>query len=504
MRRRGEGRLSRLLVGDHSRSGVAERPVEVTVKGETAEDGEEAHSTWGELAPAIEATKWPARALAGQTEGILRNDLNGSDARSPWLRNVKRHTMNKKPKVHSLTGRIHLGLMIQAFQAVKRNRGAAGVDKVSIDMFEANRDENLTALMRDLKSGQFRPKPLRRVYIPKDPEGKKLRPLGIPVVRDRVAQEVLRTLLAPIFEPKFHEASFGYIPGRNCHQAIERLLSFHTQGYRVVVDADVAAFFDNIPFKVIMAALAQEVADGNILRLVEKFLAAGVMENGVFKPTTVGTPQGGVVSPLLANIVLNHLDWTLQRAGYRFARYADDFVIVCRTKQQAQEALTLTRRTLENDLGLQLSPTKTKITTYGKGYEFLGFFLSSRSRRMRSKSVEKFKTKVRELTIRKHNLDHNAIVRLNQVLRGTAQYFATSFATSRWIFQKLDSWIRMRLRCMKLKRKNYNDNRKLRVAYFRRQLGLLTLEEFCTTRSPHGKARRVTPRFGATSVGVAR
>ena len=412
--------------------------------------------------------------------------------------------MNQKPKVHSLTGRITLGLMIRAFKAVKRNRGAAGIDKVSVDMFEVNRNENLVALMRDLKSGGFQPRPLRRVYIPKDPEGKKLRPLGIPVVRDRVAQEVLRRLLTPIFEPKFHEASFGYIRRRNCHQAIERVLAFHADGYRVVLDADVAAFFDNIPFNVIMAALAKEVADGNILHLVEKFLAAGVMENGVFKPTTVGTPQGGVVSPLLANIVLNHLDWALAAAGYRFARYADDFVIVCRTQQQAQEALTLVRRVLENDLGLQLSPQKTKITTYGKGYEFLGFFLSARSRRMRRKSVEKLKAKVRELTIRKHNLDRHAIVRLNQVLRGTAQYFATNFATCRWIFQKLDSWIRMRLRCMKLKRKNYNDNRKLRVAYFRRQLGLLTLEEFCTTRDLHGKARRVAPRFGATSIGVAR
>ncbi len=473
------------------------------MKGETVEDGEEEQITRGELASEAEATKWPARALAGQPEEPLRN--SPKEVRSPIsvVTRRERHTMNQKRKVHSLTGRITLGLMSRAFQAVKRNRGAAGIDKVSVDMFDANRDENLVALMRDLKSGTFQPRPLRRVYIPKDPEAKKLRPLGIPVVRDRVAQEVLRRLLAPIFEPKFHEASFGYIPKRNCHQAIERVLAYHAEGYRVVLDADVAAFFDNIPFAVIMAALAEEVADGNILRLVEKFLAAGVMENGVFKPTTVGTPQGGVFSPLLANIVLNHLDWILEAAGYRFARYADDFVIVCRTRQQAQEALALVRHVLENDLGLALSPQKTRITTYGKGYEFLGFFLSSRSRRMRRKSVEKLKAKVRELTIRKHNLDQHAIVKLNQVLRGTAQYFAPSFATCRWTFQKLDSWIRMRLRCMQLKRKNYNDNRKLRVAYFRRKLGLLTLEEFCTIRDPHGNARRVTPRWGNV-YGVAR
>jgi group II intron reverse transcriptase/maturase len=411
--------------------------------------------------------------------------------------------MSKKIKVHSLTGRITPKVMRQAFQAVKRNRGAAGVDKVSIKMFDANLEENLTALMRDVKTGQFRPRPLRRVHIPKGPDSKKLRPLGIPVVRDRVAQEVVRRLLAPIFEPKFHDASFGFIQGRNCHQAIERVLGLHRQGYKVVLDADVQGFFDNIPHSIIMDAVAAEIADGNILRLVEQFLTAGVMEDGVFKPTTIGTPQGGVISPLLANVVLNHLDWQLHEAGYHFARYADDFVVVCQSVQQAQEALTLVKHVME-DMGLRLSPDKTEITTFGKGYEFLGFVLSSRSRRMRDKSVKKFKAKIRELTERKRNMDAEAIKKLNRVIRGTANFFATRFSTCRWEFQKLDSWIRMRLRCMKLKRKNYNDNGKLRVTYFRHKLGLLSLEQFCTFRDAHGQARRVTPRHGATSVGVAR
>ena len=410
----------------------------------------------------------------------------------------------KKIKVHSLTGRITSRLMRQSFQAVKRNRGAAGVDKVSIAMFAANLEENLTALMRELKTGMFQPWPLRRVYIPKGPGTTKLRPLGIPVVRDRVAQEVIRRLLAPIFEPQFHENSYGFIPGRNCHQAIEQVLEFHRQGHRVVLDADIQGFFDNLPHRVIMGAVAAEVADGNILRLVERFLTAGVMEEGNFQPTTIGTPQGGVISPLLANIVLNRLDWQLHQAGYRFVRYADDFVVLCQDAQQAQEALRLVQQVLTGELGLTLSPEKTKITTYGKGYDFLGFHLSSRSRRMRDKSVQKFKAKVRDLTQRHRNLDHSAIVKLNQVIRGTANYFAAAFSTCRWTFQKLDSWTRMRLRAMKLKRKNYNDNHKLRVGYFRRRLGLLTLEEFCTYQDTHGQARRVIPRHGATSVGVAR
>jgi len=324
------------------------------------------------------------------------------------------------------------------------------------------------------------------------------------VVRDRVAQEVVRKLLAPIFEPTFHEHSFGFIKGRNAHMAIQKVLEFHRKGRLVVLDADIMGFFDNIPHKIVMQALSGEIADGNILGLVEKFLTAGVLEDGVFKPTTIGTPQGGVISPLLANIALDRLDQALHRQGYRFVRYADDFVVVCHTFRQAQEALTEVRRVVEGQLGLKLSPEKTRITTYGSGYEFLGFALSSRSRRMRDKSVRKFKAKVRELTVRHVNLDEWTIEELNAVIRGTANFFATNFSTNRWLFQKLDSWIRMRLRCMKLKRKNYNDNRKLRVGFFCRKLKLITLEQFCTYRDFCGNVHRVTPRSGATSVGVAR
>ena len=301
---------------------------------------------------------------------------------------------------------------------------------------------------------------------------------GIPAVRDRIAQEVVRRLLNPIFEPLFHGSSFGFIQGRNCHMALEAVLQLHEQGFRHVLDADTKEFYDNLLHPVIMKAVAAEVADGNILGLVEKFLKAGVMENGVFKPTTIGTPQGGVISPWLANIVLNHLDWQLHKAGYRFARYADDFVVVCTSELQAKEALTLVQHVLENELSLKLSSEKTRITTYGKGYSFLGFVLSVRSRNIRPKSVKKFKDKVRELTARKQNLDAEVILKLNRVIRGTAQYFATSFSTCRERFHKLDSWIRMRLRSMKYKRRCLNDNKKMRIKVFAR-LGLLSLESFC-------------------------
>ena len=379
-----------------------------------------------------------------------------------------------KIKAHSLTGRITSALLLTAFKAVKRNRGAAGIDKVSLKMFAANLAENLAALERDLKDGSFRPLPLRRKFILKEPG--KFRPLGIPAVRDRVGQEVLRRLLNPLFEPQFHDASYGFRPGRNCHQALEAVLRNHHEGYNFVVDADIKGFFDNLPHNVIMEAVAAQVADGNILRLIEKFLRAGVMEDGVFKPTTVGTPQGGVISPLLANIVLNYLDWQLQQHGIRFVRYADDFVLCCQNQTAAEEALRLVTSVLTT-LGLALSPEKTRITTYGRGYSFLGFFLSRRSRRMRDKSRRKFTEKVRELTHRSYNYEAQVIVKLNRVIRGTAQYFATEWFTARDVLHKLDSWIRRRLRCMKFKRLSYRDNPRLQVRYFER-LGLLSLESF--------------------------
>lgn len=226
-----------------------------------------------------------------------------------------------------------------------------------------------------------------------------------------------------------------------------------------------------------LEAVAAQVADGNILNLIQKFLRSGVMEEGLFKPTTVGTPQGGVISPLLANIVLNHLDWQLAKRGFRFVRYADDFVVLCQTHAQAGEALALVTQTL-TDLGLSLSAEKTRITTYAKGYSFLGFVLSSRSRRMREKSKRKFQEKVRELTVRSYNLDGEVIAKLNRVIQGTAQYFATPWLTGRHVLRELDAWIRRRLRCMKYKRFSYHDNRRFRLKQCER-LGLLRLESFC-------------------------
>jgi len=386
----------------------------------------------------------------------------------------------RKLKVHSLTGRITSQLVFEAWRTVRRNRGAAGIDKVSIQMFEQNLDANLDRLMRELKQGTFQPLPARRVYIPKDAKGTKFRPLGIPAVRDRVAQEVLRRLLNPIFEAKFHDHSYGFRPGRSCHQAVLKVMEIGRQGYRYVLDADISGFFDNLSHSALMRELSDVVADGNILRLVEKFLKAGVMEGGKLRPTRVGTPQGGVASPLLANIALNVLDWRLHEHGFRFVRYADDFVVLCKSKAQAKEALVLVEHLLTNRLGLSLSSEKTKISRFHEGFAFLGFDIKSRFVRMRAKSVENFKTKVRRITQRCHNLDAEMIEKLNRVIRGTANYFATPWSHCGNAYRSLDRWIRMRLRCMKFDRKSQVDNVRIRLKHFRR-LGLLSLSKLRAT-----------------------
>lgn len=380
-------------------------------------------------------------------------------------------------KHHSLTGRITMKMMHEAFRAVKKNRGAAGVDRQSIQMFENQLEQNLEALMRQLKGRTFRPQPARRTYI--DKGGGKKRPLGIPCVRDRVAQEVLRRLLSPLFEELFHNQSYGFRHRRSCHDALRKVDQLHKAGYRHVFDADISGFFDNIPHHVIMRGLRNVVADGNILNLVEAFLTAGVMEDGVTYPTTVGTPQGGVLSPLLANIALNFLDWQLHEAGYTFVRYADDFVVLCRSKRRAEEAQRFVE-TAVSELGLTLSPEKTVVTSFKDGFAFLGFHLTHRARRMRPKSVEKYKTRIRELTVRCQNLDARAVQRINSVIRGVSRYFGTDFATVTKQFSKLDSWTRRRLRSMKLKRIWKSDNYKLLNKHLRR-MGLISLSDHLVT-----------------------
>jgi RNA-directed DNA polymerase len=385
----------------------------------------------------------------------------------------------RKRKEHSLTGRINQELMEKAFKAVKKNRGASGIDKTSIELYERHVCTNLDGLMRMLKDRSYTPKPLKRVYIPK---GKgKTRPLGIPTVQCRIAQEVVRRLINPIFEKKFHNNSYGFRPGKSCHQAIDKVREYLKDGYTYIVDADIKGFFDNIPHKLIMTEVASCIADGNILGLIEKFLKSGVMEEGLLKPTTKGTPQGGVISPLLANIVLNQLDLRLESKGYKFVRYADDFVILCKTKNQAMEALDFAKQILEKEMELTLSEEKTKVINLKDGFDFLGFHFTNNGIKIREKSIEKFKETVRDITKRSWNLNQEVIERLNQVIRGTVNYFATPITTTITQFTKLDQWIRARLRSMKTKCISRTNNWKVKKRHIYK-LGLLSCVQLCHER----------------------
>lgn len=381
----------------------------------------------------------------------------------------------KKFRHHSLTGRIMPDTLYKAWRKVRANRGAAGVDKQSVQMFESNVDKNLGKLLKELKGGTFSPLPLLRRFIEKSVG--KFRPLGIPAVRDRVGQEMLRALLAPIFERLFHDSSHGFRKLRSCHTAMRELMGYARQGWNMwIVEADIIGFFDNISHKLIYDLVAAEVSDGKMLALLKKFLQAGVMEHTRVKPTRKGTPQGGVISPLLANIVLNHLDWALHKHGFRFVRYADDFVVVCRTRQEAEKALELIRRVIEQELELQLHPDKTRLVRIKGGFEFLGFQINSLTVRMGQKAEDRFKDKVRQATIRHHNLDAEVIKRLNVVIRGTVNYFFAPFTRNLAQFNELDRWIRRRIRCMKYKRFSLKDNCWFEDKHIRR-LGLVGCRE---------------------------
>lgn len=399
---------------------------------------------------------------------------------------------SKKFKTHSLTGRITPILVKQSWKAVKRNKGAAGVDRVTTESYNKNIERNLDELIKKLKTRKgYKCPPLRREYIPKGNTGK-TRPLGIPTVDTRVAQEVIRRLIDPIFEPQFHDNSFGFRTGRNCHQAVERVLNYTKQGYKHVVDIDIKGFFDNIPHDIILTMLRSEIADGNILDIIETFLRCGVEENNVITPTKAGVPQGGVISPLIGNIVLNYLDWQIEAAGFKFVRYADDLVILCKTHNQAKDALILTKEILA-DLGLECSPEKTKISSMSQGFQFLGFDVSSRTVKMRQKSKEKFEEKIKELTTRSHNLDAKVIEKLNQVIRGTVNYFHTGFSKAKEYFRRTDNWIRERLRWMKYKSKRQTHHLKMKNKHIAKRglVGCLTACQHAITRWYSRKGKQI-------------
>ena len=352
----------------------------------------------------------------------------------------------KGGKWFSLIDKVYrLTTLHAAFRKVAANKGAAGVDHVSVAMFEARLDENLKTLRDDLRAGVYRPQAIRRHYIPK-PGSQEKRPLGIPTVRDRVVQTALRMVLEPIFECDFAEHSYGFRPGRGCKDALRRVATLLKDGYVFIVDADLKSYFDTIPHDNLMALVSQKVSDGRVLSLIEGFLKQAVLDDAREWTPISGSPQGAVISPLLSNIYLNPLDHLMAQAGLEMIRYADDLVILCRSSEAADQALA-TLQAWTAEAGLSLHPTKTRVVDAREsGFEFLGYRFEGGTRRPRAKSLEKFKDAIRAKT-RRSSGDSlpKIILTLNGTLRGWFEYFKHSHI---WIFSPLDGWIRRRLRSL--------------------------------------------------------
>jgi RNA-directed DNA polymerase len=346
-----------------------------------------------------------------------------------------------------------------AFEKVRANRGGAGVDHQSIAMFECEQETQLEKLTRQLKDGTYRPQAVRRVWIPKAGT-QELRPLGIPTVRDRVVQAALRSVLEPIFERGFAEHSYGFRPKRGCKDALRRVDCLLKTGHTWVVDADLKGYFDTIPHERLMERVKTKIADGRVLRLLDAFLTQKVQDmDGEALPPEAGTPQGGVISPLLSNIYLDPLDREMAANGYEMVRYADDFVILCRSEKEAVAALEKVREWSAGN-GLTLHPEKTRIVPVEPDskkrlrghFNFLGYRFW-RKWTPSEKSQKKLKDAIRGKTRRQNGKSLSAIIAdVNGTLRGWAEYFKHSAKAP---LEKLDKWIRMRLRSILRKRRKH-------------------------------------------------
>lgn len=360
-------------------------------------------------------------------------------------------------KAHSLISQVYDPRnLARAWERVKENRGAGGVDGVTVARFDERRDHYLGLLHERLRDGSYQPRPVRRVEIEK-PGSTAKRPLGIPTVMDRVCQQALVNVLEPIFEPTFRDESFGFRPGRSTHMAMRRIWRQLKAGDRWVVDADIADFFGTLSHSTLVDLVADKVADGKVLRLVRQFLEAGVLRDGTVEPTFAGVPQGGVISPLLSNIYLHVFDVKMAEAGYALTRYADDWVIVCSSRREAERALTDAKSVLEGELGLRVHPEKTRIVHVVQGFEFLGYKIKRGQGAMkykaggpdlyaypRDRSVERFKARVRQITNRRNPKTLEGLLdELNPVIRGWGNYYRR--ANVRGLFHRLDGWIVRRI-----------------------------------------------------------
>ena len=379
---------------------------------------------------------------------------------------------------HSLNDKVYKSANLQAaYRRVAANAGSPGVDHVTTDAFAERLGTNLDHLERSLRDGSYRPQAIRRVYIPK-PGSREKRPLGIPTVRDRIAQAAVKNVLEPIFERDFAEHSYGFRPGRGCKDALRRVDHLLKQGYRYIVDADLKSYFDTIPHDQLLARIREKVVDGRMLALIETFLKQGVMDGLEVDEPEEGSPQGAVISPLLSNIYLDPLDHLMAGKGYEMTRYADDFVVLCRSREEAEAALAEIRQWTAA-AGLSLHPVKTCIVTDEEGFDFLGYTFENGRRWPRKKSLTKLRAAIREKTKRTYgDRLESMIASVNKVLRGWYAYYKHSH---RYTFSRIDRWVRMRLRSVLRRREGRRgpgrgfDHRRWPNAYFAER-GLFSLK----------------------------
>ncbi|MFL6518503.1 MAG: group II intron reverse transcriptase/maturase [Bacillus sp. (in: firmicutes)] len=392
----------------------------------------------------------------------------------------------KKRKWYSLMDKLWNYQNLElAFYDVKKNRGSHGVDKVTIKEYEIELEHNLRVLQESLRLKTYRAKPVRRVFIPKA-DGTK-RPLGIPTVEDRILQAATKRILEPIFEQKFLDCSFGFRPNRSAHMAIDKIRQDLMDGYNFVIDADIKTYFDSIPHDKLIDLIKEEVVDSSVLALIMQFLKSGILENGSFYESDTGSPQGGVISPLLANIYLHPLDEMMMERGHRITRYADDFVICCKSRKGAERVLRTVVKLLEEKLGLKVHPDKTKIVdNYEEPFVFLGYvFKKGYFHSPSDKAVKKFKKSIKDVTRRNLtvNLEEFVKNRINPIVRGWGRYFGVGF--SKTLFQKLDSWIRRRLRMIQLRswRKIRKLHRELRKRNWKGDLPRLSMTRWRNSKT---------------------
>lgn len=368
-----------------------------------------------------------------------------------------------------------------AWQRVKRNKGAAGIDRVSIERFDAQAGNYLDELHHTLEMGQYRPQPVKRLEIPKG--GGKTRPLGIPTVKDRVVQAALKSVIEPIFERHFLDTSYGFRPGRGCKDALRDVNQGLKEGYCWVVDADIQGYFDNIVHEKLMERIEATISDGAVLRLIRQFLEQDILAEARRWTPVKGTPQGAVLSPLLANIYLHTLDEKLAEEGYRLVRYADDFVILCQSQEEAERALGSVRGWMAKN-ELSLHPDKTHIgdcRKAGQGFEFLGYRFEAGQRMVRRKSLNKLRDTIRSRTRRTTGeAIERTIQKLNPVLKGWFGYFKHA---RKYTFNTLDAFVRRRLRAILLKQNKKQGCANSKSASFRwrnayfAERGLFSLHE---------------------------